>query len=172
MTRLTSTVEFFPFDSKIISTVEIIYRRGRPQVLTYNGLPTEVVQRVADGKSDAYITWPGEWRSDVFLLDDPRHVLARRHEAAQRHEEAKRERAALRREERAAKKAERDRTLALVKAEREREAQWKEYRIERERIASLTDEERREESRIDNERKDKGLQKFLDSLEHELEGSA
>ena len=58
----------FPFDSNRVCYFEIVDGEPR-QVPQYIGDRRRCIKRARAGEAKVFAVWPGEWRSDLFVLD-------------------------------------------------------------------------------------------------------
>ena len=68
--RKATEADYFPYDSKLVCYIELTKDGKMEQVQNYVAEKREVYSRVKSGKSKLYAVWPGQWRSDLFEIDD------------------------------------------------------------------------------------------------------
>lgn len=68
-TRPASKVDIgFPYTARDICWIEMV----DGEMTQVDGLPSRraSVKRAIDGETTLYAVWPGQWRSDLFHIDD------------------------------------------------------------------------------------------------------
>lgn len=72
--RSAKEVEYFPYRSKLMCYIEIFSDGTVKKIPHVNKSDRKYVQqayeRVLAGKSALYVVWPGQWTSDLFVIDD------------------------------------------------------------------------------------------------------
>jgi len=64
----TSAGNDFPYTSPIVCYIEVNQVGNVSQVNNHN---MALYTRIKNGESKLYAVWPGQYRSDLFLIDDP-----------------------------------------------------------------------------------------------------
>lgn len=67
--RTTSTTPEFPFKSARVCYLEV-KPDGTVSQLRYADEKREALARAEAGESRVYAAWPGEYRTDLFLVDE------------------------------------------------------------------------------------------------------
>jgi len=60
----------FPYRSKLVCYFEVDAQGKTIQMQTNQTEAANVYHRVMKGKTKLYAVWPGQWRSDLFAIDD------------------------------------------------------------------------------------------------------
>ena len=69
--RSAKESEYFPYLSKLVCYIEV-YKDGQVQQVpnSKTGI-SKAYDNVKNGNTVLYAVWPGNWRSDLFIIDDP-----------------------------------------------------------------------------------------------------
>lgn len=67
--RLSSEVEWFPYGSKMVCLIEV-KNDGEVRQLSTKKAKQEALQNAIHESSRIFAVLPGQWRSDLFLVDD------------------------------------------------------------------------------------------------------
>ena len=67
--RLSSEVEWFPYGSKLVCYIEV-KNDGEVRQLHTKKEKQDALQNMIHESSRIFAVWPGQWRSDLFLIDD------------------------------------------------------------------------------------------------------
>ena len=59
----------FPYRSKVVCFMEL-FPDGRLEQLWDNNSKLDACYNAINGKSKIVAVWPGNWRSDLFIIDD------------------------------------------------------------------------------------------------------
>lgn len=59
----------FPYGSKLVCYIEV-YNSGKVRQLTDKSEKYHAFLNAMSGASTLYAVWPGNWRSDLFIIDD------------------------------------------------------------------------------------------------------
>ncbi len=59
----------FPYGSKLVCYIEV-FPNGEVRQISTKAEKKEALQNVLSDKSKLFAVWPGQWRSDLFLIDD------------------------------------------------------------------------------------------------------
>ena len=73
--RMTSECPDFPWHSARVCYFDLF--QCRPVMLRYAGDLMYAVQRAIAGETTIYAVWPGQYRSDLFVIDDLSPLAAR-----------------------------------------------------------------------------------------------
>ncbi len=68
--KKASEQDFFPYDSKLVCYIEMTKDNELKQVQNYVQEKRGVYYRVKNEGSKLYAVWPGNYRSDLFEIDD------------------------------------------------------------------------------------------------------
>lgn len=68
--RKASEEEYFPYGSKLVCYIEFTKDKEIKQIQNYVQEKRDVYYRVKDEGSKLYAVWPGQYRSDLFEIDD------------------------------------------------------------------------------------------------------
>lgn len=68
--RSAKEQEYFPYDSKLVCYVLVSKSGTVSQVQHSRSELTAAYMAVSEGKAVLYAVWPGQWRSDLFVIDD------------------------------------------------------------------------------------------------------
>ncbi len=67
--RIASEEKWFPYASKLVCYIEVT-PAGEVRQISSKSEKREAAVNAFAGKSQIYAVWPGQWRSDLFLIDD------------------------------------------------------------------------------------------------------
>ncbi len=67
--RSAKAVEHFPYKSKLLCYIEVM-SNGTVKDVSYSQHKREALENVKSGESRLFAVWPGQWRSDLFKIDD------------------------------------------------------------------------------------------------------
>ena len=68
--RSAKEVEFFPYSSRHVCYF-IVYPNGQVEQIQNNKTTAKAVyEHVVANDCTLYAVWPGQWRSDLFIIDD------------------------------------------------------------------------------------------------------
>lgn len=67
--RSAKATEEFPYDSNRICYIELFPTGEIKQLATY-GEKIKGYMRAKEGTSKLFAVWPGQWHSDLFIIDD------------------------------------------------------------------------------------------------------
>ena len=68
--RKATEADYFPYDSNLVCYIELTKDGKMEQVQNYVADKRSVYWRVKNGESKLYAVWPGQWRSDLFVIND------------------------------------------------------------------------------------------------------
>lgn len=60
----------FPYKSKLVCIMEVFPDGTITQILTDRNSRQSALSNAISGKSKIFAVWPGQWRSDLFIIDD------------------------------------------------------------------------------------------------------
>lgn len=67
--RSAKETKCFPYRMKTVCYFEV-FPDGKIEQLQTAGEKLDAYCRAKDGESNIYAVWPGQWRSDLFTIDD------------------------------------------------------------------------------------------------------
>lgn len=67
--RSAKETEYFPYKSKLLCYIEV-FPNGEVKQLKSITEKREAFYNARGKRSNVYAVWPGEWRSDLFIIDD------------------------------------------------------------------------------------------------------
>lgn len=68
--RSAKEQEWFPYDAKTVCCFEVWGDGKIQQVERTKAAMCKSYERVKSGETKMYAVWPGQWRSDLFIIDD------------------------------------------------------------------------------------------------------
>lgn len=68
--RSAKKQDFFPYSAKTICYILVMQDGTVQQVQHTVGGLTDAYAAAREGKAMLYAVWPGQWRSDLFVIDD------------------------------------------------------------------------------------------------------
>ena len=68
--RKASEQEYFPYGSKLVCYIELTKDNEIKQIQNYVQDKRDIYYRVKNDGSKLYAVWPGQYRSDLFEIDD------------------------------------------------------------------------------------------------------
>lgn len=68
--RKASEEEYFPYDSKLVCYIELTKEKEIRQIQNYVQEKRDIYFRVKNEGSKLYAVWLGQYRSDLFEIDD------------------------------------------------------------------------------------------------------
>lgn len=68
--RKATEADYFPYDSKLVCYIELTKDGKMEQVQNYVADKRSAYWRVKNKESKLYAVWPGQWRSDLFEIDN------------------------------------------------------------------------------------------------------
>lgn len=67
--RSSKEARCFPYRSKVVCYMEV-FPDGNIRQLKETNEKLEAYMNANSGRSTIYAVWPGQWRSDLFIVDD------------------------------------------------------------------------------------------------------